>query len=153
MYIPKINIMCTQLTNILTQVCMPGLHIGTVCLSCLRVIVHLLDIKLAESSRQDDSLHSFKMLSTAHHHVAKLEENTVNEEEASAAEQLSTLFAVRWMVGQAAAKLLCKIATSLVEVTKRKFISFVRIRRVKYIKKGQLSTKDLPQKKGCYSCR
>ena len=79
---------------------MPGLHITLAIFYRLFVLLeeacHLLDVKLAESGRQDDTLHSFKLYSAAVQTISELEkERAREEEEASAAEQLSTFLAVR----------------------------------------------------------
>ena len=79
---------------------MPGLHITLGIFYRLFVLLeaacHLLDVKLAESGRQDDTLHSFKLFSTAMDNITKLEEERQRDtEEATAAEQLSTFLAVR----------------------------------------------------------
>ena len=102
---------------------MPGLHITLGIFDrlfdLLEEACHLLDVKLAESGRQEDTLHSFKLYSTALQNISELEEERQREdEEASAAEQLSTFLAVRGadiqqveFCRQAAAELQRKVAT------------------------------------------
>ena len=58
---------------------------------------HQLDLKLAATSKQEYTLHSFSTYSTALFKVTKLEENTHCFEEATAAEQSSTFLTVRGM--------------------------------------------------------
>ena len=79
---------------------MPGLHITLGIFSrlfdFLEEACHQLDLKLAERGKQDDTLHSFKLYSAAKHNIARLEQEMAREdEEATAAEQLSTFLAVR----------------------------------------------------------
>ena len=55
-----------------------------------------MDVKLAESGKQEDTLHSFRLYSTALQNLYELEAEKHREgEEALAAEQLSTFLAVR----------------------------------------------------------
>ena len=51
---------------------------------------------MAERGKQDDTLHSFELYSAARQNIARLEREMAREdEEATAAEQLSTFLAVR----------------------------------------------------------
>ena len=102
---------------------MPGLHITLGIFYRLFVLLeeacHLLDVKLANAGRQEDTLHSFKLYSTALQNISELEEEKQREEEeASAAEQLRTFLAVRGadvqqveFCRQAAAELRHKVVT------------------------------------------
>lgn len=101
---------------------MPGLHISLGVFyrlfALLEAACHQLDIKLAATSKQEDTLPSFRLYSTALHNIDKLKEKNRDTEEAVAAEQLSTFLAVRGMgqqqvefCRQAAAELHRKIAT------------------------------------------
>ena len=102
---------------------MPGLHISLGVYYRLFVLLeaacHQLDLKLAATSKQEDTLHSFSLYSTARFNVTELEEEKAHcLEEATAAEQLSTFLAVRGMDSsqveyckQAAAEIRRKIET------------------------------------------
>ena len=74
---------------------MPGLHITLGIFDhlfdLLEEACHQLDILLAERGRQADTLHSFKFYSAAIQNIKELGEKQREDEEASAAEQL-TLF-------------------------------------------------------------
>ena len=101
---------------------MPGLHITLGIFDrlfdLLEEACHQLDIKLAESGRQEDTLHSFKLYSTALQNINELEERQREDEEASAVEQLSTFLTVKEadiqqveFCRQTAAELRRKVAT------------------------------------------
>ena len=102
---------------------MPGLHITLGIFDrlfdLLEEACHQLDVQLAERGRQADTLHSFKLYSAAVQNIKELEgEKQREDEEASAAEQLSTFLAVRGastqqveFCRQSAAELRRKVAT------------------------------------------
>ena len=79
---------------------MPGLHISLGIFfrlfTLLETACHQLDLSLATQGEQDDTRHSYRLYSNALSSLTKLEEErNHNEEEAQAAEQLSTFLAVR----------------------------------------------------------
>ena len=142
---------------------MPGLHITLGIFHRLFVLLeadcHMLDVKLAESGSQDDTLHSYKLYSAALHNVNNLEEEKRRDtEEALAAEQLSTFLAVRGadlrqveFCRQAAAELRRNIATLVSDHSQQtiKPNIYVNLKyRTKYKKnelkfrKGSLQKKD-----------
>ena len=81
---------------------MPGLHISLGIFyrlfTLLETSCHQWDLELAQHASQPDTLHSYKLYSSALHNLVKLRQDLSAEtEEANAADQLASFLAVRGM--------------------------------------------------------